>query len=108
MTIHIENLSIQAIIGILDFEREKTQNIIIDLEIGYEYNKNVFLDYADIVQSITDDIKTKKYGLLEDAIVALKDMLISKYPQIKTLYIKLSKPDILKNCRVSLSKTWNF
>ncbi|MDD5548667.1 MAG: dihydroneopterin aldolase, partial [Sulfurovaceae bacterium] len=46
MTIHIENLSIQAIIGILDFEREKTQNIIIDLEIGYEYNKNVFLDYA--------------------------------------------------------------
>jgi 7,8-dihydroneopterin aldolase/epimerase/oxygenase len=108
MTIHIEELTIQTIIGILDFEREKAQNLIIDLNISYDYDKNSFLNYGDIVQNVTDDIKTKKYGLLEDAIVGIKDMLVSQYPQIKTLYIKLTKPDILKNCHVGLSKIWNF
>lgn len=108
MTIHIEGLEIQTIIGILDFEREKTQNLIIDINIDYQYKKDDFLDYATIVQIITDDLKIKKYGLLEDALLGTKDILISKYPQINTLYIKLTKPDILKNCRVALSKTWNF
>lgn len=108
MTIHIKELTIQTIIGILDFEREKEQNLIVDIEIDYDYVKNSFLNYADIVQEVTSHIKTKKYGLLEDAILELKNSLISKYPQIKTLYIKLTKPDIFKNCRVGLSKTWNF
>ncbi|MBU4111247.1 dihydroneopterin aldolase, partial [bacterium] len=31
MTIHIEDLQFQCIIGILDFERVKEQNIIINL-----------------------------------------------------------------------------
>ncbi len=108
MTIHIKELTIQTIIGILDFEREKEQNLIIDLEIDYDYVKNSFLNYTDIIQEVTSHIKTKKYGLLEDAILELKNSLISKYPQIKTLYIKLTKPDIFENCRVCLSKTWNF
>ncbi|CUV66448.1 Dihydroneopterin aldolase [Sulfurovum sp. enrichment culture clone C5] len=108
MTVHIKELTIQTIIGILDFEREQEQNLIIDLEIDYDYVKNSFLNYADIVQEVTSHIKTKKYGLLEDAILELKDFLISKYPQIKTLYIKLTKPDIFENCHISLSKTWNF
>lgn len=108
MTIHIEGLTTKAIIGILDFEREKAQNIIIDLELGYEYDKNNFLNYADIAQAVINDIQIKKYGLLEDALESLKEMLFSQYPHIKTLYIKLTKPDILKNCRVGLSKTWNF
>lgn len=108
MTIHIENLTTQAIIGILDFEREKAQNIIIDLKLNYEYDKNSFLNYADIAQTIINDMQIKKYGLLEDALESLKEILFSQYPNIKTLYIKLTKPDILKNCHVGLSKTWNF
>lgn len=108
MTIHIEELTIQAIVGILDFEREKAQNLTIDIIIGYNYDNNSFLNYVDIVHIVTDDLKIKKYGLLEDALIGSKNILISQYPQIKTLYIKLTKPDILKNCRVALSKTWNF
>jgi dihydroneopterin aldolase len=108
MTIHIEGLTIRTIVGILDFEREKTQDLVIDMNIDYKYDNNDFLNYADIVRIVTDDIKIKKYGLLEDALVGLKDILISTYPQIETLFIKLTKPDILKNCRVALSKTWNF
>lgn len=108
MTIHITGLTIQTIVGILDFEREKTQNLLIDMDIRYKYSNDNFLNYADIVQNVTKDIQTKKYGLLEDAIIGLKDTLIINYPQIKTLHIRLTKPDILKNCHVGLSKTWNF
>jgi dihydroneopterin aldolase len=108
MTVHINNLKIKAIIGILDFEREKAQDLFVDLEATYRYKHNSFLNYADMVTIITDDITTKKYGLLEDALIGLKDILIAKYPQITTLNIKLTKPDIIKSCQVGLSKTWNF
>ncbi|NPA60178.1 MAG: dihydroneopterin aldolase, partial [Epsilonproteobacteria bacterium] len=35
MIIHIENLKFQCIIGILDFERETPQDVIINLTIRY-------------------------------------------------------------------------
>ena len=43
MTLHIEDLKFQAIIGILDFERITPQNVIVNILITYEYkisNKN--------------------------------------------------------------------
>ena len=49
MTLLIQNLSLQAIIGILPQEREKKQNIIIDGEFSYEY-KGEYLNYVEIVE----------------------------------------------------------
>ena len=39
MTIHIEDLKFQCIIGILDFERVTPQDIIINMSIEYLYEK---------------------------------------------------------------------
>lgn len=108
MTISIEALTFDVIIGLLDFERERAQRVIIDLEATYEYNDNVFIDYADMVLLIQKELKEKRYELLEEALIGLKEILNARYPQIQTLFIKISKPDILPQCTVSLSKTWNF
>ena len=108
MTIHIEALTFDVIIGLLDFERDRPQRVIIDLEASYEYNDGEFIDYADMVLLIQNELKEKRYELLEDALLGLKEVLYSSYPQIQSLFLKLSKPDILPQCTVSLSKTWNF
>ena len=106
MTIHIENLTFNVIIGLLDFEREKPQKVIIDLEATYPYSDKNFIDYADIVLLIQNTLKEKRYKLLEEALLGIKSILCTTYPQIQTLNIKILKPNILPECSVGLSNFW--
>ena len=108
MTIHIEDLAFDVIIGLLDFERDKPQRVIINFEASYDYSDDKFIDYADIVLLIQNELKEKRYELLENALLGLKEILYTTYPDLRTLSLKISKPDIIPECTVSLSKTWNF
>jgi len=108
MTIHIEALTFDVIIGLLDFEREKQQQVIIDLNASYDYSNEQFIDYADMSFLIQNELKSKRYKLLEEALLGLKTLLCITYPQIKTLTLKISKPHILENSCVALSHTWDF
>ncbi len=102
MKISIENLTFKCIIGILDFERVKKQKIVIDIFFEYDYlNNDTFIDYSEISSKIEKIMKKKKFELLEEAILYIENYLNKKYP-IKNLKIKISKPNILKNCIVSL------
>ena len=108
MTIHIEALTFDVIIGLLDFERDRPQQVIIDLEASYDYADEQFIDYADMSYLIQNELKVERYELLEEALLGVKSVLCTTYPQIKTLSLKISKPDILPHCNVSLSNTWTF
>jgi len=108
MTIHIDSLTFDVIIGLLDFERDRPQKVVIDLQASYLYSDDKFIDYADIVVLIRTLLKEKRYQLLENALLGLKEILHTTYPQINTLSLKIAKPDILTGCSVALSETWNF
>lgn len=108
MTIHIEALTFDVIIGLLDFERDKQQQVIIDLVASYDYCDEEFIDYADMSFLIQNELKAKRYKLLEEALIGVKAILKITYPQIKNLTLKISKPHILPNCSVALSHTWDF
>lgn len=102
MTIHIEDLSFKCIIGLLDFERHNPQEVRIDLKLEYDY-KDEFINYADLAALIEEQLQEKKYELIETALNELFDTIAQKFPLSKRLEIKISKPDILPNCRVSVS-----
>lgn len=105
MKIYIENLTFDCIIGILDFERKTPQKVIIDLSFKYKYkNKKEFIDYSEISKFIEKTMKKKKFELLEEAIIYIEEYLYKKY-KIKKLKLKISKPDILTNCIVSLKNS---
>jgi dihydroneopterin aldolase len=108
VTIHIEALTFDVIIGLLDFEREKQQRVVVDLEASYTYKDGEFIDYADLVLLIENELKSKRYELLEEAILGLKRLLCSTYPQLQTLALKITKPDIFKQCQVAMSNSWTF
>ena len=108
MNIHIEALEFDVIIGLLDFERDRPQRVIIDLEASYDYSDEEFIDYADMVFLIQKELKEKRYKLLEEALLGVKTLLSTTYPQIQTLRLKISKPDILPQCSVALSNSWEF
>ena len=108
MTIHIEALTFDVIIGLLDFERDRPQPVIVDLAASYDYSDDAFIDYADMVILIQNELKIKRYSLLENALIGVKDVLYTAYPQLKTLSLKISKPNILPQCNVALSHLWEF
>ena len=102
MTIHIEDLRFYSIIGILDFERETAQEVILNLSIVYNYNDK-YIDYADVIDMIKKDMLKNKYLLIEEALDGLSTILLKKFPLIEKLNIKLTKPSIMPDCKVSVS-----
>ena len=102
MKIEISDLTFNCIIGILDFERIKKQKVIINISFEYEYSKDLFIDYSEISTLVKKTMKEQKFLLLEDAILYIESLLQNSY-KIYALNIKISKPNILKNCIVNLS-----
>ena len=107
MTIFIEDLKFQTIIGILDFERTTPQDVIINIEITYTY-KDTFINYAEVASLIKSDMKKNKYHLIEDALKALGTKLKEKFPAIEKLSLKITKPSILPDCKVSVAEFYKF
>lgn len=108
MKIEIKDLTFNTIIGLLDFERVKEQRVVIDISIEYSYSKDNFINYADVANIAKKRVQEGKFKLLEDAIIELKSTIIKVFPDIKKLFIKIAKPDILDDCIVSLSEEWRF
>lgn len=106
MTIHIENLVFETIIGVLAFERLKAQKVIVNLTIDYKYAHNDYLDYAEIISLVQNDMRRNKYLLLETALDEIAKNLLSNYPVIEKINLKITKPNIIPNARVSLSQTY--
>ena len=101
MNVQIKNLKFQCIIGILKKERKTKQKVIVNIKFNYNYKKQNFIDYSEVAQLVEQNLKKQRFGLIEDAILDTKDLLEYKF-NIKKLKIKIAKPDILKNCLVSV------
>lgn len=105
LKINIENLTFSCIIGILDFERTNEQRVVINLSFEYFYNDKSkdFIDYSEVANFLETSMKERKFELIEDAILFLRKNLKQSY-KIEKLWIKISKPDIMNNCIVSVEE----
>ena len=102
MKVKIKNLTFNCIIGILPFEREKEQKVVINCSFKYKYQNSNFIDYSKVAFDIENIMLEKKFELLEEALILLKTFLNNKY-NIKKLKLTIQKPDILPNCKVSVA-----
>ncbi len=100
-TIVIENLTFKAVLGILEKERQKKQLIVVNAKIEYEYKDN-YIDYAKVCDIIKNLIINKKFNLIEDAVDAVECELKKNFFQMKSLYLSVKKPEILKNALVGV------
>ena len=99
-------LETNVIIGILDFERTSKQTVVVETKINYNYTKKSFIDYSIVLNIIETLLIEKKYQLIEDALEEIGKTILGDYPQIISLYLKISKPNIIPNASVALSKEW--
>jgi len=102
MKIQIKELRFKCIIGILPKERINEQEVIIDTSFIYAYEKDSFIDYSLVANDIKNIMINKKFELLEDALLFIKNDLKTSY-NMKKLRLKITKPDILPDCFVSVA-----
>ena len=107
MRIYVEELRFKCIVGILDCERVQKQEVIINLTLDYTYEQE-FIDYAKVVKLLKKTMKKRKFLLLEDALTTLTKKLKKNFPHIDTIWLKITKPSILPDCKVSVAKTTHF
>ena len=105
MTIRIEGLTFETIIGILDFERRTPQRVIVDCIIEYE---GEYVDYAVVREMIIRKVTESVFGLIEDALDAVISSIKNAFPRITTLSLRIAKPDIFHDCSVSVEKRVSF
>lgn len=101
MKIKITDLTFNAIIGILPQERTVEQQVVVNCSFKYNYSNGNFVDYAQITEQIKVLMIEKKFELLEDAVVYIKNYLSQSY-KIKKLKLCIAKPNILDDCVVEV------
>lgn len=104
MKVYIEDLKFYTIIGILDFERVEKQEVIINIDFEYQYDEgnSEFIDYSKVSSKVEKIMNKKKFELIEDAILVTTSKLLKKF-KMSNLNIKITKPNIMSNCQVSVS-----
>ncbi|MDF1884203.1 dihydroneopterin aldolase [Sulfurimonas sp. SAG-AH-194-C21] len=107
MKVYIEDLKFQTIIGILDFERTTLQELIVNLTLEYNY-QDEFINYADVSEHIKKSLQTQKFLLIEDALLSLQNSLKKEFNKINTLDLKITKPSIMPDCKVSVALFKDF
>ena len=100
-TILIEDLTFKAIIGLLEKERNEEQIVVVNVKIDYEDKKN-YIDYAKVTDLIVDIIQKGKFLLIEDAVDEIEKELNKRFLGMKSLYLSIKKPEILKNALVGV------
>lgn len=101
--VKIEGLSLQALIGVYDFERHAKQRVIVDLIMHTDLSKagetddvNQTIDYGKVAERLGDLAQQCEFKLLEALAAQMSEMIFDEFSPAK-IELTLSKPDIIDN-----------
>ncbi len=106
-SIIIKEFEFLAIIGVLEFEKELPQKVIVNCEIEYNYEDS-YLDYAEVSDIIKKLIVEKKFEVIEDALLFVSDYLKNCFPHIQKIELEILKPSILGSRIVGAKLVKNY
>lgn len=106
-TVFIENLRVDTIIGICDWELEKEQPLFFDVSAEVDCHNvsssdsiDHALDYAQLAVKLSAFVKENELKLLEPLLKALAQFLLQEFELIDTLDLSVRKPGAIEqaNC----------
>lgn len=114
-TINVRNLRLRTIIGFNPEEREKKQDVVINLEISYRINAAVIedhvesaLNYKVITKQVIQLVEEGEFLLLEKLAAEVLD-LSSRHPGVEHARVTIDKPHALRFAdSVSISLEYNL
>jgi dihydroneopterin aldolase len=99
MTIELTGLLLHGFHGALDWERERGQNFLFDLELevgeaGSSDRLEDAVDYRDVARCVREVSDGRAYHLLEALAAAVADELIARFP-VESVSVLVRKPDVV-------------
>lgn len=100
--VFIEDLRIQTVIGIFDWEREITQTICLDLQMAFDISRAAnsdeivdTLDYKSVSKRLIQVVEASDFQLVEALAEHCARMVLEEFP-VTWLRLKLSKPGAVR------------
>lgn len=100
--VFIEDLRIQTVIGVFDWEREITQTISLDLEMAFDIHKAAksdqienTLDYKAVSKRLIEFVESSEFQLVEALAEHCADIILTEFP-VAWVRMKLSKPGAVR------------
>ncbi|MGE4160007.1 MAG: dihydroneopterin aldolase [Planctomycetota bacterium] len=97
-TIRIESLKVRCIIGIYAFEREKEQDILVDVALRGDWSSaaeqddmDKALDYEKVAGELSELLQSGMFQLIEKAAGVLMEKCFS-YPGVRGATVRVRKP----------------
>ena len=102
MIITIKNLHLRTIIGLQDWEREKKQDILVNLKIESNDETavttddiNDSIDYKQLKYLIVDQVENSQFFLLEKLAGFILDLVLN-HPKVKRATVEIDTPQALR------------
>ncbi len=100
--VFIENLTIETVIGIFDWEREIRQTVSLDLEMDFDISKAAAsdsiedtLDYKAVAKRLIRFVEKSEFKLVEALAEECAQIVLNEFP-VGRLKLKLSKPGAVR------------
>ena len=100
--VFIEDLRVETVIGIFDWEREIRQTVSLDLEMTFDMRKAAesdhiddALDYKAVAKSLIEFIGRSEFQLVEALAERCAQIVLDNFP-VNWLRLKLSKPGAVR------------
>jgi len=100
--VFIEDLRIQTVIGVFDWEREITQTVSLNLEMAYDIRAAAdsdrigdALDYKAVSKRLIQFVEGSEFQLVEALAEHCARIILSEFP-VHWLRLKLSKPGAVR------------
>ena len=113
-TIHIEQLKINCVVGVNEWERKVRRHIIVDLTLETNAAKAAkkdkiedAIDYITVSERVTRFVQASSYLLIETLAEKIANVVLGEFP-ISRIRLKLSKPGAISNAKsvsVSIERT---
>ena len=103
--VFIEDLRIETVIGVYDWEREIRQTIGLDLEMAFDIRKAAAsdqiddtLDYKAVAKRLIQFVESSKFQLVETLAECCADIVLKEFP-VSWLQLKLRKPGAVRGSK---------
>jgi len=103
--VFIEGLTIDALIGIYDWERRIRQDLVFDLEMGFDNRRPAAsddiahtLNYKAVSKRLEEYVRASDFGLVETLAERCAQIVLDEF-DVSWLRLKLSKPGAVRGAR---------
>ena len=104
-TVFIEDLRIETVIGIYDWERRVRQTLSFDIEMAFDNTRPAAsddiahtLNYKDISKRLIDYVGSSSFGLVETLAERCAEIVCNEFG-VSWVRLKLSKPGAVRGAR---------